>query len=79
MTIELISGCTLDSIKIDGIEERELTDEKRIDVINAMAKHIKPCDLSTLIPMFMELYGTYESLGVCQCCGDEIDKWTLEL
>lgn len=153
MKLEMIKGCICDSLTIDDVEEINLTDEKRIEVLVKIGKYVASCDihkigevlsdelemvnteedleyaddfylslidkeiiqplqqfpkewnheaehlarqfrsylskyirdlhpncLNTLLQTFIEEFGVYEgSVGPCECCGDYIETFTLEI
>lgn len=80
MKIESISGCTCDSLTIDGVET---IDMKITDVKEAIKKLIDAeTDLSTIQSILINLVesrGDFEDLGQCDECGDWITKYTLEV
>ena len=79
MKIEYIIGCTNNSLKID---KEEVTDIN-INKLKSIVKHLvdKTDDtsiLQELILSFVQEYGTCEYLGICEQCGDSIDKFVYE-
>ena len=79
MKIKLISGCSLDSITIDGKEERELTDVERKTVMYKLVNAIPAKELSAILPPLMEMFGEYEFIGHCDECDDDIEKYIWEI
>lgn len=76
----MVTGCICDSLTIDGIEEINLSDEKRKEVLNRIFPHINSSDLNELLQWFLPKYGEYEgSDKPCDCCGDYIDTYTLNI
>lgn len=80
MKIVNVTGCTCDSLTIDGVET---VDMKVEDVKEAIKKLVdKETDLGTLQSVLMDLVetqGDFEDLGHCEQCGDWITKYTVEL
>lgn len=80
MKIESISGCTCDSLTIDGVET---IDMKITDVKETIKKLIDTeTDLGTIQSILINLVesrGDFEDLGQCDECGDWITKYTLEV
>ena len=80
MKIESISGCTCDSLTIDGVET---IDMKITDAKEAIKKLIDAeADLGTIQSVLINLVesrGDFEDLGQCDECGDWITKYTLEV
>lgn len=60
MQIKLISGEDVDSITIDGVEERDMTNQQRADVLAHIMRQINPIDLSVILPPLMEIYADYD-------------------
>ena len=80
MKIESISGCTCDSLTIDGVETINM---KITDIKEAIKKLIvAETDLGTIQSILINLLesrGDFEDLGQCDECGDWITKYTLEV
>ena len=79
MKIEMISGCTLDSLTVDGVEVRELNDVEAKQVMYKIVSAIPAKELCSILPNLLELFGEYEYKGKCDCCCDDIDKYTWEI
>jgi hypothetical protein len=81
MKIVMTLGCIADSLTIDGVEEPNLTDDKRQEVIDRCVKKIEPRDLNEFLQwLLMRHYDDYECSDLpCECCGDYIDMYTLEI
>lgn len=80
MKIESISGCTCDSLTIDGIETVNM---KITDIKEVIKKLIDAeTDLGTIQSILINLVesrGDFEDLGTCEECGDTIYKYTLKI
>ena len=82
MKLEYVSGCICDSLSINGKEEIDLTDEQRKQVIEKIGVFISkasPDKLNYMLQYLVPEFGEFEDLGHCECCGDWITKYTLEL
>jgi len=80
MKLEYTEGCVCSSLTVDDIEEYAMTDEKRLEVLEAVRRNLKPRDLNHLLRYLATEYGDYESDGIpCECCGDIVCTWTLDL
>lgn len=80
MELELTQGCVCDSLTIDNIEEVDLTDEQRIEVLNKIGEYIKTVPTDTLndfLQDFIQLFGEFEDIGHCEQCGDDIWKFKI--
>ena len=76
-------GCVLNNLIVNGIEECNLSDESRQIVRRQALELLK--DKESLIPThelleFIVEYGNYESADKpCECCGDWVETYELEL
>lgn len=82
MKLEYMCGCICDSLTVDGIEEIDLTDEQRILIIEKIGSFISkasPDKLNYILQFLIPEFGKFEDLGHCECCGDIIEKYTLNI
>ena len=79
MKINYTSGCTCDSLTIDGKESIDLSPKVIKDAIVRALEKID--DISTLQDILTTVAetGEYEDLGHCEQCGDWITSYTLEI
>ena len=80
MKIESVTGCTCDSLTINGVETIDMDKEAIKDVIKKLID--REDDLGTLqsiLTDLVEIQGEFEDLGHCEQCGDWITKYTLEI
>lgn len=80
MKIESVSGCTCDSLTVDGIETVNMEVDKVKEVIKKLVDNEN--DIGTLQSILIDLVetrGDFEDLGNCECCGDWITKYTIEI
>ena len=79
MKINYVTGCTCDSLTIDGKESIDLSPKVIKDAIVRALEKID--DISTLQEILMTIAetGEYEDLGHCEQCGDWITSYTLEI
>lgn len=79
MKINYTSGCTCDSLTIDGKESADLSPKVIKDAIVKALEKID--DMVTLQDILMTVAetGEYEDLGHCEQCGDWITSYTLEI
>lgn len=81
MKLEYTSGCVCDSLNVDGVETIDMTIE---DIRNVLHELIdREQDVATLQDVFMSLMssqGIYEcSEEPCDCCGDYVITYKLEI
>lgn len=87
MKIELVEGCIADSLDIDGKAIYEYSTEELKDVLTkATAYAVNKAEegdiynLQTAIRYLVEMFGNYKhSEDACECCGDFIDTYTMEI
>lgn len=83
MNLKMTCGCICDSLTIDGKEEIDLNDIERKEIINKVCEHLKkiePQHLNELLQVFLVKMGEYSCSGqVCECCGDFIETYKLEI
>lgn len=80
MELQMITGCTYNSLTIDGEDEINLTEEQRKEVKRKVCDWLNEhAELNTLLQYVIDYHGEYESLGHCEQCGDFIDKYTLNI
>lgn len=78
--LEYTSGCTCDSLTIDGVETIDCSMDKIKKVLCKLVKN--ETDLAILQSMlqdFISSHGVYEDLGHCDCCGDFISNYKLKI
>lgn len=80
MKIVYITGCTCDSLTIDGKESINI----KVEDLQATIKKVvdKETDVGILQNILMDLMyhlGEPKDLGHCEECGDYIEQFTLEV
>lgn len=87
MKIEIVEGCIGDIFEVDGKNILDCTLEELKDALDKATKYAlsiadesKMYALQEAIRTLTEDFGRYESPDEpCECCGDFIDTYTLEL
>ena len=81
MKLEYTSGCVCDSLLVDGVESIYMNMDSFKDVIHELVDRER--DLAVLQGIFMSCMasqGDYESSEeACECCGDFITTYRLEI
>lgn len=80
MKVVSVTGCTCDSLTIDGVESIDM----KIEDLQAAIKKLidKESDVAILQSILTDLVsdmGEIEDLGYCEECGDHIEQYTLEV
>lgn len=86
MKLQMISGCLADSLTADGKEEVDMTCDERhgvtISIMNWLLDHPEENEriVNQLMQLFIEEFGECTTSGKpCECCGDCIYQWDLEI
>ena len=81
MEIEYTEGCVCDSLTIDGVESIDLTENQMKDAIIKMIDKVDDIAvLQSVIINIIEYIGEYShSKEPCECCGDYVDNYKLEI
>lgn len=79
MKINYTTGCTRDSLTIDGRESIDLSPEVIKDAIIKALDKINSNSVLQDILMTVAETGEFEDLGHCEQCGDFIYSYTLEI
>ena len=80
MKLEMVRGCICDSLTVDGEEEYTLSDDKREEVLDCICSRLYPKDLNRFLQWYIQEYGEYDCDDKpCECCGDYVQTWTVEL
>lgn len=75
-------GCLANELSVNGISEIDLTDKQRKEVINRIFqsydKH--PEALNDLLQYFIETHcDDYDCTEPCECCGDMVTTYKMEI
>lgn len=83
MILKQTTGCVCDSLTVDDVEEIDLTDEQRRQVILKISEYIanqmSPGDLNCFLQYFIDFFGNGQCISEepCECCGDRVYETTL--
>ena len=75
-------GCLANSLSVNGIQEIDLTDQQRKEVINRIFQWYKkhPEALNNLLQYFIETHcDDYDCTEPCECCGDMVTTYKMEI
>lgn len=81
MELRMTVGCIHDSLTIDGVEEHNLSEEKRKEALGRALSIIQPEDLNEVLQWLILKYAQdFERTETpCECCGDYIETYTLTI
>lgn len=81
MKLKYTYGCVCDSISVDGVESIDMDINDFREVVHQLVDNEQDSAvLQDLFTSCMESQGNYESSKKpCDCCGDTIITYTLEL
>lgn len=83
MILKQTIGCVCASLTVDDIEEIDLTEKQRKEVILKISEYIanqmKTDDLNCFLQDFIDFFGDEKCISnePCECCGDWIYETTL--
>ena len=83
MILKQTTGCVCDSLTVDDVEEIDLTEEQRKEVILKISEYIsnqmKTGDLNCFLQYFIDFFGEEHCISdePCECCGDLVYESTL--
>lgn len=80
MKLEYTEGCVCTSLTVDGVEtvDMDINDFKKV-ICKLVERETDVAELQDLWMSLMQSQGEYKDLGHCECCGDWIMNYTLEL
>lgn len=80
MKLEYTEGCVCTSLTVDGVEtvDMNINDLKKV-ICKLVERETDVAELQDLWMSLMQSQGEYKDLGHCECCGDWITNYTLEL
>lgn len=80
MKLEYTEGCICTSLTVDGVEtvDMDINDLKKV-ICKLVERETDVAELQDLWMSLMQSQGEYKDLGHCECCGDWITNYTLEL
>lgn len=88
MKLELTAGCIADDFTLDDEKVCNLSEEKLKEVFANVSDKIIKTPLTEykhielqgiLCKMVESFYDTYETSAPCECCGDYIETYTMEV
>lgn len=84
MKIEVIDGCVCTGMYIDGTSISEMSKDQRHEVREALCKYIMEhedeIDLFRLGAIVVSIADSeYSYSGPCECCGEYINTWKMEI
>lgn len=84
MIIEKTDGCILSGMDVDGIPISEMNEDQRHEVRKALCEYIlnheDEFDLFRLGGIVVtNADSEYSYSGPCECCGDCIETWKMEI
>lgn len=80
MKIVSTTGCTCDSLTVDGIETIDMNIEDLQEVVKKVVEKTTDVGLiQTILIDLVECIGKQEYLGHCEECDDDIEQYTLEV
>lgn len=80
MKIELTTGCTVDSLQVDGKQFKDLSYREMRDVIFSLVAEFTDEDLyNDIIRDIVYSKGEFKDGYTCEQCGDFVETYKLEV
>ena len=80
MKIELTTGCTVDSLQIDGKQLKDLSYREMRDIIFSLVTEFTDEDLyNDIIRDIIYSKGEFKDGYTCEQCGDFVETYKLEI
>lgn len=83
MKITKIEGCIVNFLGIDGKAEVKMTDEERLEYFKKICEKIPTLDeywFNYFLQWVTQTFGEFEmDPEPCECCGDYVTTYTLEM
>lgn len=84
MKLELTEGCDCSSFEADGEPIHKMSTEDIKDIVRKQVDvALQTDEWNTLYAlaywMMQNFYDLYESSGPCECCGDYVETYTMEI
>lgn len=80
MKIDLTSGCTVDSLQIDGKQFEDLSYKEMRDIIFSLVTEFTDEELyNDIIRNIVYSKGEFKDGYTCEQCGDFVETYTLEI
>ena len=79
MKIVVTEGCTAYGCSINDKEREEFSTEELRDIVHKLVDMCDRENLETLVWDIPQLVGEYKCEGHCECCGDTIVTYTVNL
>ena len=83
MKIEITDGCVCAGMDIDGIPISEMSEDQRHEVRKALCEYIMKDETISLFELAKfacaNADSEYSYSDPCECCGDCIETWKIEI
>lgn len=77
--IQVTEGCTSYSCLINDVEFVDMDEKETRELCKKIVDKCQTGQLQSIIWDFAILEGEHTDLGVCDQCGDRVDRYTVEL
>lgn len=79
MKLQYVTGCICDSLSVDGKEFNELSLEEQRVICHKLVDDASEYVIQQMFITYMEDHADCETTGPCECCGDMITEYNIEL
>lgn len=83
MKVEVIDGCVCTGMYVDGTSISEMNKDQRHEVRKALCEYIMKDETISLFGLALFVCANadseYSYSGPCECCGEYINTWKMEI
>lgn len=79
MKLQYVTGCICDSLSVDGKEFNEMSLEEQRELLHKLVDNADTGTLQQMFIEYMEHDAEWYISGPCECCGDMITEYNIEI
>ena len=79
MKLQYVTGCICDSLSVNGKEFNEMSLEEQREVLHKLVDSADGVTLQQMFIEYMENDAEWHMSGPCECCGDIITEYNVEI
>lgn len=79
MKLHYVTGCICDSLSVDDKEFNEMSLEEQRELLHKLVDNADDVTLQQMFIEYMENDAEWHMSGPCECCGDMITEYNIEI
>ena len=79
MKLHYVTGCICDSLSVEGKEFNEMSLEEQREILHKLVDNADGVTLQQMFIEYMEDESEWHTSGPCECCGDLVEYYKLEI